>query len=624
MTDWNKLKVVDLKAELKKRGLAQTGLKPALVARLTEAENGGGSESEATAQGDVGREHASTSSNTVSPVQETSDPNTEVLPDAPLEATSEPTLESSSQTIAEPDASQRPPNVESEAEPVPTQSTTIIELSQPPVQSQDSHQSALPSAEPQEILDDRQKRKRRSQSPPPSTSDSARKRARQEGSEVVTAKDDAAWVEKHNAVDSADVNADAMEIAPSGEGIQPGPTIVDIAKEEVQIQAVSGSDEDKKFAPPKEMDVDEESRPKTQSGEYDDPSRVRDSRFKDLFPTQQKAPALEKSSSRDSAPEAMDIDTDRVISPAVHPATSALYIRDFMRPLNPAQLKSYLASLATPPGHDTDTDIIVNFYLDPIRTHAFVSLTSVSAAARVRSAIHDRIWPDERTRKPLWADFVPAEKVDWWVEEEQSTTGGRASGKKWEVYYDVDEDRNVTATLQESSAFPRAPIRQPSGPGPLPFSQAPTKPRGIEGAPLGPRAATQAPRQSVTSNLKTLDKLFKATTAKPVLYFQPVSKELANKRLDSIDFATSKKAAGPAVSGEINRYTFEDGDVLVDRGPEIFPGIRPPPGYRGPASRTGSPRGGAYEGRDTYRGGPPDRRYDSYRRDRRDSRDRRY
>jgi hypothetical protein len=446
----------------------------------------------------------------------------------------------------------------------------------------------------------------------------------QEDSEVVTSKDDAAWVEKHNAVDSAGVDANAMKVAPSGEGVEPGPPIVDVAKEEVQIQPV-GSDVDKKIAPPEEMDVDEESRPKTQGGEYDDsPSRVRDSRFKDLFPAQQKAPALEKSSSRDSAPEAMDIDTDRVISPAVHPATSALYIRDFMRPLNPAQLKSYLASLATPPSHDTDTDIIVNFYVDPIRTHAFVSLTSVSAAARVRSAIHDRIWPDERTRKPLWADFVPAEKVDRWIEEEQSTTGGRASGKKWEVYYDVDEDRNVTATLQESSTFPRAPIRQPSGPGPVPFSQPPTKPRGIEGAPLGPRAATQALRQNVASSLKTLDKLFKATTAKPVLYFQPVSKELANKRLDSIDLATSKKAVGPPVSGEINRYTFEDGDVLVDRGPEIFPGIRPPPGYRGPASRTGGPRGGAYEGRDSYRGGPPDRRYDSYRRDRRDSRDRRY
>jgi len=411
MTDWSKLKVVDLKNELKKRGLAQTGLKPALVARLTEAENGGGSESEATVQGDVGKEHASASSDTVSPIQHTSDLNTEVFSDAPLQTPSEPKLEPSSQTVAEPDESLELPNPESQSEPEPSQPTTIIELSQPPVKSQDSHQSALPSAEPQEILDDRQKRKRRSQSPAPSTSDSARKRTRQEDSKVVTSKDDAAWVEKHNAVDSAEINADAMEVAPSAEGVESGPTIVDIAKEEVKIQAISGADSpDQKRDPPREMEIDEESRPKTQGGEHDDsPSRVRDSRFKDLFPAQQKAPALESSSSRDSAPEAMDIDTDRVVSPALHPATSALYIRDFMRPLNPAQLKSYLASLATPPGHETDTDIIVNFYLDPIRTHAFVSLTSVSAAARVRSAIHDRIWPDERTRKPLWADFVPAE-----------------------------------------------------------------------------------------------------------------------------------------------------------------------------------------------------------------------
>ena len=43
MTDWAKLKVVDLKAELKSRGLAQHGLKNELVARLEEAEQDTGS-----------------------------------------------------------------------------------------------------------------------------------------------------------------------------------------------------------------------------------------------------------------------------------------------------------------------------------------------------------------------------------------------------------------------------------------------------------------------------------------------------------------------------------------------------------------------------------------------------
>lgn len=608
MPDWNKLKVVDLKAELSKRGLPQTGLKAALVARLTEAENADGSESEATVQGEAGKQDATESSNTVSPVEESSASKTETLS---IQIPSQPQQQPSSQPPEPTDGTKEIVKDEPQTDVNFVQPATQIEPSQPP-QSEDRHQSALPSVEPQEIIDDRHKRKRRSQSPPPSSTDVA-KRVRQDATheadiEMVTSQADALWVEKHNAVDFAEVNADAMEVAVDGEGAEPGPTIVDVAKEEVQVHAV-----DDPVFKSEEMDID---RPKTGGGTDDNsPSRTRDSRFKDLFPTSQKAP-LEQPSLHDSAVDAMAIDTDRPISPALHPATSALYIRDFMRPLNSAQLKSHLTTLATPPGQESDADVILNFYLDPIRTHAFVSLTSVSAAARVRSAIHDRIWPDEKTRKPLWADFVPAEKIDEWIEQEQSDkSGGRIGGKKWEVYYDVDENQTVTALLQEASNFPRAqPVRQPSGP-------SPAKPRGIEGAPLGPRAQLRA----AVSSAPRLNELFKVTTAKPALYYMPVSKELADKRLDNIDIASSKRLSGRPVGGEINRYTFENNTVLVDRGPEIFSGIRPPQGHRGPPPRAAGPRGVGGGPRREYGG---ERRFDerfSYRPNRRDSKDdRRY
>jgi hypothetical protein len=611
MTDWNKLKVVDLKAELKKRGLPQTGLKPALVARLEAAENEDGDESETTVQGDALKLNtdSATSPDTVSPKQP-SDLSAEALPEAP---TSEPNIESSEQIPVVENEPQESLAVDTQPQPLPTQSTNTAESPQLAGQV-DNHRSALPSVEPQEAIEDRQKRKRRSQSPPPTAIYVARKRFRQDdksaedNDEIVGITGDADWVEKHNTVEEAEVNAEAAEVSPAG--VEPGPTIIDASKEDVTVEDVPGSQMEGVESKQTKKGMDMASEPTEDAA-----SRTRDSLFKDLFTSPQKAPSIENSHSRNSTMPATEMEPDRIISPAIHPATSALYIRNFMRPLNPQQLKSHLATLATPPGHDVDPDCIINFYLDPIRTHAFILFTNVSAASRVRSALHDRIWPDERTRKPLWVDFAPVDRLDQWIAEEQGTKlGGRSQAKKWEVYYDVDEDRHVTATLQEATNISRPhpqPHRTPSISQNIP-PQAPTPfpvpSRGIEGAPSGPRASAQIRDERAAANLSTLDQLFKSTTAKPVLYWQPVSKSLANKRLDAMDDAMSKEAMGKRTGGGINRYTFEDGSVLVDRGPEIFSGIRPPPGHRGP-------RGGGPRGRGGF-GGGGGREYDSYRGDR--------
>ena len=626
MTDWTKLKVVDLKAELKKRGLAQTGLKPALVARLEDAEKADGSESETTIQDDANKldTNSAASPDTVSPTVATSDLNAELTAEAALQATTE----HSEPPVEPPSISNEPPVTDIQSDPPPTQPTHTVESSQASVRN-DQHESALPSVEPQEAIDDRQKRKRRSQSPPPSTADTARKRIRNddEGEQmdgVVTSQIDAEWVEKHNAVDAGDVNAAAKEV--DFDGAEPGPTIIDDSKEDVKVEDVKMSGVEPKLEERSDEKMEIDEAPKRESATFDDdsPSKPRDSRqFKNLFSGETQSTAMAISRSHDSFEEA---EPDRIIDPATHPATSALYIRDIMRPLNPVQLKSHLATLATPPGQEPDLNVITNFYIDTIRTHAFVSFTNTSAASRVRSALHDRIWPDEKTRKPLWVDFIPVEKLDDWIDREQAEGGGRGSAKKWEVYYHVDEDRQVTATLQEASGIlPAQHIRRPSVP--IPPVQAPQAPRRID-PPSAPRSFNI---RGQGAPMAKLDELFKSTTAKPMLYYMPVSRELANKRLDSIDAALSKDAAaGKRMTGPINRYTFEDGEKLVDRGPEIFPGIRPPPDQRrGGGGRGGPPRDrdGGYRGRGGgYGDRPPYRPYESFRpgMDSRDDRDRRY
>jgi hypothetical protein len=630
MTDWNKLKVVDLKAELKRRGLAQTGLKPALVARLASAENEDGEDSETTVQGDGAKQDGSSaaSPDTVSPILPTSELSSELLQDAPTQETS-PTYEMST-SMDEPSqhpsaaptiTGQQDSELQSDSVPaippveLPAKPSITIE---PPTQIPETHQSALPSVEPQEARDDGQKRKRRSQSPPPAGSESARKRARQDesmaGVEDGSLDSAEPQLQHKNKLDSEDrPDGDAMVTDADSEFVQ------EISKDRSPI----ASRIDLPVAD--EMLIDTEERMKRGSEPINDsPSRPRSSKYKELFAPHQRRPSFDNSALRD-VPDMMDTEPDRVIAPAIHPATSSLYIRDFMRPINENQLKAYLAELATAPGQDLDLNVITKFYVDAIRTHAFISFTSVSAASRVRSAIHDRKWPEETNRKPLWADFVPADKVEIWIQEELSGQGGgRAASKRWEVKYDVDDERNVTASLQESANLtrPPVPVRQPSLSVPTP--NVPLQHKGIEGAPLGPRS-DQIKAARAATNFSTLDQLFKCTSAKPALYWLPVSKEVADKRLDNIDSATSKTAQGQRVPGAINRYTFEDHDVLVDRGPEIFPGIRPPPGH--PSSRGGGYRGGGRGGNREGRGPPrASDRYDGYhggdRRDRRD--DRRY
>jgi chemotaxis protein histidine kinase CheA len=511
MADWAKLKVVDLKAELKRRGLPQAGLKTELVARLAEADQQEASEpaeelveeedEEAskpsqTINGDVDETEEKHEQNDEKPVTEVEpasegkpSPLSEAEPEKPVESDDAPqpgestpvpvplpAPEPAPATAADTTAST---HTESQPEPSPpardsqpAETDTTMKEDEP---TQDSSLMEAPT--------EAQKRKRRSASPTPKEEDVARKRAR------------------------ADYEAP-------------------------QINA------------------------------------VRD------------APAEE-------------IDYDRHVEPSVHPATSALCINNLMRPLRPADLRAHIVTLASPPGTTPTDSTVTKFYLDFIRTHAFVALETASAASRVRQLLHGRVWPNESNRKALSIDFIPPEKIDAWIDTEEE--GGRRPSNRWEVVYAPTADGS---TVEANLALASSPSSSARPPPSKPLSMAQD---GINSAPLGPRATSnladiapptgpRGPRRAQPPPPPSGDAQY--TRARPSIPFRLVSEDLAQRRVKNMRaFYTDDLARD--LGREINRYSFEEGDSFIDRGREIFEGIRPP--HRERAVR-GRGRGGRSRG----------------------------
>jgi len=202
----------------------------------------------------------------------------------------------------------------------------------------------------------------------------------------------------------------------------------------------------------------------------------------------------------------------------------------------------------------------------------------------VRSALHGTIWPNERDRKPLWVDFVPAEKLGDWIRIERESES-RVRGPRWEVVYE-DFGDGIDAALREAAALSR-PVNstisrgRDTGGNAL---RAPLGPRGSVGA--GPQRDSQglgAPRHRTGDGFKALDDLFKFTTAKPKLYYLPVAPGVAHRRLNHFTALARKGPHQRRGGEEMRRYTFEDTDVIVDKGPE----------YGNRAARGGRGRGGS-------------------------------
>jgi hypothetical protein len=481
--------------------------------------------------------------------------------------------------------------------PAPNEKPSIEkpELLPIPEQSADSSSVEPSRMNSEELEQDTKKRKRRSPSPSVSTVDFRAKKPRpsDEGAPHVHLKEDGDVVmsqpEPSISAESKDQNINGISKTEEDdvhkqESDFVGPTATASAVPELpepEDRTVPGP-QDSRSAPPE----------KKEKGD----------RYKTVF--QPGAPL----STVDALPSA----DDRPIIPALHPATPAIYIRDLMRPLRPDPLRKHLVSLASPPTSSPDPTILKSLFLDSMRSHALVLFSSTTAASRVRASLHGSVWPPEGKRKELWVDFVPEDKVEDWIREEEDHIAaekeGRLSGhpipsKRFEVVYPEKDDGSVEAVFQEIGASEH--FNPPKGP------------RGgiVEEETRESKAAVIIDpdvKEDLEESFKTLDQLFEFTEAKPKIYFLPVSNDISKRRLNELDAETSRdwrpedrvRGRGQGRLDQKLRYSFDGNDRLIDVGDDFGPWADDSfGGGRGGFFRGRGGRGGFRSDRGEFRGG---------------------
>ncbi|KAK6532684.1 hypothetical protein TWF281_006863 [Arthrobotrys megalospora] len=260
---------------------------------------------------------------------------------------------------------------------------------------------------------------------------------------------------------------------------------------------------------------------------------TKDARFKSLFNKEEASANHPTNTGAATPPRSED---EEEISPSIHPATRGLYIRELVRPLQESQLRTHLIQLASKSSDPTTADpsTLEMIYLDGIKTHCFAIFSSVQACSRARNGMHGKIFPNEKNRKVLFADYVPEDKIDSWILKEKDNRGVR-----WVITYGDSED-GVEAVHEEYSSGGRGSIAGRGGAAPI---DAPAGPRGRSSfSNNGPGNTFTTGANAVPPGAKvvSLDELFLSTKTKPKIYYKPVDEATVKERI----------ARGP-VEGEV-------------------------------------------------------------------------
>ncbi|KAF5747380.1 apoptotic chromatin condensation inducer in the nucleus [Tripterygium wilfordii] len=228
---------------------------------------------------------------------------------------------------------------------------------------------------------------------------------------------------------------------------------------------------------------------------------------KDTF----QSPGLKRNFSRsDSVSE--DAPKERAVPPSPKPPTNSLRIDRFLRPFTLKAVQELLGK----------TGQVTDFWMDHIKTHCYVTYSSVEEAVETRNAVYNLKWPSNGGRL-LMAEFVDPQEVKIRVETPQGPPQTAA------VPVNTASTAPPAATTPQPSPSSRQQVSRQQLPPPPPI--LPPPPPLSNPSPVRERLTIPQPSEKVDPPIVTLDDLFRKTKATPWIYYLPLSEEQVAAKL---------------------------------------------------------------------------------------------
>ncbi|XP_060198812.1 uncharacterized protein LOC132627470 isoform X1 [Lycium barbarum] len=214
-----------------------------------------------------------------------------------------------------------------------------------------------------------------------------------------------------------------------------------------------------------------------------------------------------------------DAPKERLVPKSSKIATNSLKIENFLRPFTLKAVQELLAR----------TGEVCSFWMDHIKTHCYVTYSSVEEAIETRNAVYNLQWPPKGGRL-LVADFVDPQQVQIKID------GREAASPATNPSPAVPP---ASSSLQALPPWQQGRKQQVESEHPLTRQPPPAPPLTRQPPPAPPTAPPIKERLAPPVADKndppviTLDDLFRKTKAAPRIYYLPLTDEEVAKKLAS-------------------------------------------------------------------------------------------